>query len=62
MEFSPGELTVMEELWKGECLDENGEIQALDLKNMAWQRQVVIPVLQDFLKKKQSQEDIQNTH
>ena len=31
MELSSGELTVMEELWKGECLDENGEIQALEL-------------------------------
>ena len=29
MEFSDGELLVMEELWKGDVLDENGEIQAL---------------------------------
>ena len=31
MELSNGELTVMEMLWEGECLDENGEIQALEL-------------------------------
>lgn len=31
MELSNGELTVMEMLWDGECLDENGEIQALEL-------------------------------
>ena len=31
MELSTGELTVMEMLWDGECLDENGEIQALEL-------------------------------
>ncbi|WP_459128614.1 BlaI/MecI/CopY family transcriptional regulator [Guggenheimella bovis] len=31
MEFSNGELTVMQMLWDGECLDENGEIQALEL-------------------------------
>lgn len=31
MELSKGELTVMEMLWDGECLDENGEIQALEL-------------------------------
>lgn len=31
MEFSDGELMVMEMLWDGECLDENGEIQALEL-------------------------------
>ncbi|HEM2745327.1 TPA: BlaI/MecI/CopY family transcriptional regulator [Streptococcus suis] len=31
MELSKGELTVMETLWDGECLDENGEIQALEL-------------------------------
>jgi BlaI family penicillinase repressor len=31
MELSKGELTVMEMLWNGECLDENGEIQALEL-------------------------------
>ena len=31
MDFSNGELTVMEMLWNGECLDENGEIQALEL-------------------------------
>ena len=38
MEFSPGELTVMEELWKGECLDENGEIQALELSKFLIKR------------------------
>lgn len=31
MELSNGELSVMEILWSGECLDENGEIQALEL-------------------------------
>lgn len=31
MELSKGELTVMEMLWDGGCLDENGEIQALEL-------------------------------
>ena len=31
MKFSKGELQVMQELWDGECLDENGEIQAIDL-------------------------------
>lgn len=31
MEMSKGELTVMEMLWDGECLDKNGEIQALEL-------------------------------
>ena len=34
MDFSNGELTVMEMLWKGECLDENGEIQALELSKL----------------------------
>ncbi len=29
--MSKGELTVMEMLWDGECLDKNGEIQALEL-------------------------------
>ena len=31
MELSKGELMVMEALWEEECLDENGEIQALEL-------------------------------
>lgn len=31
MNFSKGELTVMEELWEGSCLDENGEIEAIKL-------------------------------
>lgn len=31
MEMSKGELIVMQTLWDGECLDENGEIQALEL-------------------------------
>lgn len=31
MKFSKGELQVMQELWDGDCLDENGEIQAIDL-------------------------------
>ena len=34
MNFSNGELTVMEMLWKGDCLDENGEIQALELSKL----------------------------
>ena len=34
MNFSNGELTVMEMLWEGECLDENGEIQALELSKL----------------------------
>ena len=38
MEFSPGELTIMEELWKGECLDENGEIQALELSKFLFKK------------------------
>lgn len=31
MELSKGELMVMEALWEEKCLDENGEIQALEL-------------------------------
>ncbi len=31
MEFSKSERLVMEMLWEGKCLDENGEIQALQL-------------------------------
>lgn len=38
MELSNGELTVMEELWKGECLDENGEIQALELSKVLYEK------------------------
>lgn len=34
MEFSKGELMVMQMLWDGECLDENGEIQALELHKL----------------------------
>ena len=34
MELSNGELMVMEVLWDGECLDENGEIQALELSKV----------------------------
>lgn len=34
MKFSKSELLVMEMLWEGECLDENGEIQALQLSNL----------------------------
>lgn len=34
MELSNGELMVMEELWEGGCLDENGEIQALELSKL----------------------------
>ncbi|MCW6677648.1 BlaI/MecI/CopY family transcriptional regulator [Anaerococcus sp. NML200574] len=31
MDFSDGELMVMELLWQGDVLDENGEIKAIDL-------------------------------
>lgn len=34
MEFSDGELQVMELLWEGDVLDENGEIRAIDLANI----------------------------
>lgn len=34
MDFSDGELMVMEELWQGDVLDENGEIKAIDLANI----------------------------
>lgn len=34
MELSNGEIMVMEVLWEGECLDENGEIQALELSKV----------------------------
>ena len=34
MELSHGELMVMEMLWDGECLDDNGEIQALELSKL----------------------------
>lgn len=36
MELSNGELMVMEELWKGECLDEKGEIQRIYGKCSIW--------------------------
>lgn len=38
MELSHGELMVMETLWKGECLDENGEIQALELSKLLYDK------------------------
>lgn len=38
MELSNGEFNVMEELWKGECLDENGEIQALELSKVLYEK------------------------
>ena len=38
MEFSDGELLVMEELWKGDVLDENGEIQALALSKILMEK------------------------
>ena len=38
MEFSDGELLVMEELWKGDVLDENGEIQALELSKILMEK------------------------
>ena len=34
MNFSEGELLVMELLWDGECLDENGEIKAIELSHL----------------------------
>lgn len=34
MKFSKSELMVMEMLWDGDCLDENGEIQAQKLSNI----------------------------
>lgn len=34
MDFSHGELMVMDVLWDGECLDDNGEIQALELSKL----------------------------
>ena len=34
MDFSDGELLVMELLWEGDVLDENGEIKAIDLANI----------------------------
>lgn len=34
MDLSDGELMVMEELWQGDVLDENGEIKAIDLANI----------------------------
>ena len=34
MDFSDGELQVMELLWEGDVLDENGEIKAIDLANI----------------------------
>lgn len=34
MEFSDGELQVMELLWEGDVLDENGEIKAIELANI----------------------------
>ena len=34
MKFSKSELLVMEMLWSGECLDENGEIQAFQLSQL----------------------------
>ena len=38
MELSHGELMVMELLWEGECLDENGEIQALELSKLLYDK------------------------
>ncbi|WP_207636160.1 hypothetical protein [Fenollaria massiliensis] len=34
MNLSDSELIVLEELWKGDCLDENGEITALELSQI----------------------------
>lgn len=43
MDFSRSEQLVMEMLWEGKCLDENGEIQAVELsrlltKKYGWQK------------------------
>ena len=38
MELSHGELMVMEMLWDGECLDDNGEIQALELSKLLYKK------------------------
>ena len=38
IELSKGELIVMEMLWDGECLDENGEIQALALSKLLFEK------------------------
>ena len=43
MDFSKSEQLVMEMLWEGKCLDENGEIQAVELsklltKKYGWQK------------------------
>lgn len=38
LEFSDGELIVMEELWKGDVLDGNGEIQALALSKILMEK------------------------
>jgi blaI/mecI/copY family transcriptional regulator len=38
MEFSHGELMVMEMLWEGQCLDKNGEIQALELSKLLYEK------------------------
>ena len=67
MELSKGELMVMEALWEEECLDENGEIQALELskflkENTAWERLLAILSLEDSLKKGLLQGVIPNIH
>lgn len=38
MDLSHGELMVMEMLWDGECLDDNGEIQALELSKLLYKK------------------------
>ena len=38
MELSHGELMVMELLWEGDCLDKNGEIQALELSKLLYDK------------------------
>ena len=42
MELSHGELMVMELLWEGDCLDENGEIQALELSKLLYDKYFII--------------------
>ena len=38
MELSHGELMVMEMMWEGQCLDKNGEIQALELSKLLYEK------------------------
>jgi len=67
MELSHGELMVMELLWEGDCLDENGEIQALELSKLLYDKYGMgktscYTFLADYLRKVQLQDDIQSIH